>query len=386
MLTFLITALVLLVMVRIVIEPVITEWERGKKMFNYDLVKRFVSDYNLPIPVINGSYGLFHYYLRLHEEDFKALTKWNELVALIEKHFDSSPSRFLEEFYADRERVVQWFHDNPAQARFSKMDMNQFALPNRPNVTSKNIYNGNSVGGHFISIDLNKANYQAMKYVDPELVNNTDTYADFIRSFGFSKSMTSYIIDSKYFRQVIFGQSHPKRQITVETYLIYLVWKEWERLYGDNPNFELVSFSNDEFVIKLNYSVVDLTEMVRIADTFPVQAKSIGVDVKAKFFSVNQLNLLPKGKNCHAISFYGKTEKVYNETKTDIVDKPVELMCLPLNYRAVATKLMKGKRVSRKDYYFQYEKYKARICEKFKFVKGVGPFVPSLRKIKSSPC
>lgn len=386
MLTFLIITLVLLVMVRIVIEPVITEWERGKKVFTYDLVKRFVSDYNLPIPVINDSYRLFHYYLRLHEEDFKALTKWNGLVDLIEKHFDSSPSRFLEEFYADRERVVQWFHDNPAQTRFNKMDMNQFALPNRPNVTSKNIYNGNSVGGHFISIDLNKANYQAMKYVDPELVNNTDTYADFIRSFGFSKAMTSYIIDSKYFRQVIFGQSNPKRQITVETHLIYLVWKEWERLYGDNPNFELVSFSNDEFVIKLNHKVIDLTEMVRIADTFPARSKSIGVDVKAKFFSVNQLNLLPKGKNCHAISFYSKSEMTYDETKTNIVDKPVELMCLPLNYRAVATKLMKGKWVSRKDYYFQYEKYKARICEKFRLVRGVGPFVQSLKKIKSSPC
>ena len=376
MFTILTIALVLLAVTAIVVDPVIAEYQRGKKIYNAELGKRFVSDYTLPIPIINDSYHLFLYYLRLHEQELKSLTKWNELVNLIECNFDGKPHRFLEEFYSNREKIVQWFHNNPAQLAFNSMDMNRFAVPNQPNVTSKNIYNGEAVGKKFISVDLNKANYQAMKYVNPDLVANTSTYAEFIESFGFSEAMTRYFIESKYLRQVVFGQSNPKRQVTVETYMTYKVWELWQHLY---QNMEIVSFSNDEFVLRvpegtsqrlLNNITKDFVGEVKLA---------LRIDVKVKVFTVDQWNLIPKGHNRHTITFFGRNVMDgpdENEVKT-------ELMCLPLNYLAIATKLMHGQRVTKADKLFPYEKHKAQLCETFKLVKGKWPFDGKNKKKKN---
>lgn len=375
MFTILTIALVLLAMAAIVVDPVVTEYQRGKKIYNAELGKRFVSDYALPIPIINDSYRLFLYYLRLHEQEFKSLTKWKELMNLIEHNFDGKPHRFLKEFYSNREKIVQWFHNNPAQLAFNSMDMNRFAVSNRPNVTSKNIYNGEAVGKKFISVDLNKANYQAMKYVNPDLVANTNTYAEFIESFGFSEAMTHYFIDSKYLRQVVFGQSNPKRQVIVETYMTYKVWERWQDLY---QNAEIVSFSNDEFVLRVPEGTSQRL-LHNIAKDFVEEVKTaLRIDVKVKVFTVDQWNLIPKGHNRHAVTFFGRNVMDgpdENEVKT-------ELMCLPLNYRAIATKLMRGQRVTKTDKLFPYEKHKAQLCETFKLVKGKWPFEGKDKKKK----
>ena len=59
-----------------------------------------------------------------------------------------------------------------------------------------------------------------IKYVDPEIVLNADTYQDFIKKFADS----DYIAESKYCRQVIWGKLNPKRHITVEKYMIDKVY------------------------------------------------------------------------------------------------------------------------------------------------------------------
>ena len=180
------------------------------KTSNRELQKRFVSDYKLPIPLINEEY--FQYYLKLYESDYGALTKYNDLLENIRVHYGNDPARFLEEYYDIRENIIQSVLSSPAFLKFNNMDMNVYAIKDRPNVTSNNIYNQNNAGKFFISVDIKKANFQTLKNIDKKIVLDADTYEDFIFIGKFTDS--DYIKASKYTREVIFGKLNPKRHIT----------------------------------------------------------------------------------------------------------------------------------------------------------------------------
>ena len=49
-------------------------------MYNKELAKRFISDYKLPIPLINEKY--FFYHLGLYQEDYNSLEYYFELVLI----------------------------------------------------------------------------------------------------------------------------------------------------------------------------------------------------------------------------------------------------------------------------------------------------------------
>lgn len=327
-------------------------------IFTSDLVKRFVSDYKLPIPLFSKRWEDFEYFLTLYEGEFEAYSKWRKLYDLIQERYGGMPGKFVEDFYKRREEVVQFFHNNPAQKEFVEMDMNQFAIKDRPNVTSKNIYNGNGVGKVFISIDLKKANFQAMRFVNPALVDNAKTYDEFISKFA----DFDYFRESKYLRQVVFGQSNPKRQITVEAYLIHKVWGEWNEFYPQYTN--LVSLANDEFVIevgKVNQCEVPTEEMLKQFVWF-IKGK-LGLEITAECFLLLAKTLIAKGESKPVQTFFIKT----------YLDKSEEIMCLPLNYRAIATKLLWGRHLVEQDYHFPYDGYDCRFCEEFELIDGMAP-------------
>ena len=115
--------------------------EQMEGNFNIDLANRFISDYKLPIPKI-FSIGQFAHYLYLCEKDYKALTKYRDLINLIDEKFEGNANKFLKEYYDKREEIIQSILSNPAFIEFNNMDMSKFALKDFPkDVTSKNIYN-----------------------------------------------------------------------------------------------------------------------------------------------------------------------------------------------------------------------------------------------------
>lgn len=327
--------------------------ELSTKQFSLDIAKRFVSDYNLPIPLHNKTWEGFRYYLNLYNKEFDTINKWNKLMFRIFKHHDGDSSAFLKDFYDRRESIVQFFHNNPAQKEFTSMDMNQFAVPDRPQVSKNNVYNGDGDGQIFISIDLRKANFQAMKYVNPALVDNAETYEEFVGKFA---PGMEYFTDSKYLRQVVFGQSCPKRQVTVETYLtneVWKLWKEWAKPEFDN----IVSFTNDEFVIKLrDPKNIRRTQILKYLDEFVKLVKEkLGLEIKAECFGLRQVQLCTETPGKTVVTFFVKVN----------FDGTTKLMCLPLNYRAIVTKLLNGLPIEEPDLHFPYEGYDCKFCETF---------------------
>ena len=178
-------------------------------IYNRELAKRFISDYKLPMPLIKEEY--FFYHLNLYEEDYGALTKYNALLDYIEKQYEGDCEKFLEEYYLLRDNIIKTVEESEAFQKFNTMDLNFYAVKDKPNVSSNNIYNQENIGSFFISIDLKKANFQVLKKIDKEIVMDADTYEDFIGKFTDSE----YIKNSKYTRQVVFAKLNPKRHITI---------------------------------------------------------------------------------------------------------------------------------------------------------------------------
>ena len=326
----------------------------NRHMINKSIIKRFVKDYNLPIPVVKEDY--IPYYLDLYEEDFGSRTKFDMLLNTIEeikKKYGGDDDMFLDYYYEVRNNVINAVVKNPSFKKFNNMDMNEFSMKNKPNVSSNNIYNETNVGKFFISIDLKKANFQTLKNIDNEIVFGADTYEDFIHMF----TPYDYFTESKYFRQVIFGQMNPKRHITAEKYFMNVIYNS---IVARFPKYidKLVSFSNDEIVFKDDFLLYNdkLTCFTLRRDIEKI-CKDLGFEVHVEFFFLRGYNIVFKESRNVRKTFFMKD---YFCT-----DGKFKLIGVPLQYHSIAYKLYKGKELSEIDYHFDYEGIDAKFNEDF---------------------
>ena len=331
--------------------------------FNVDLVNRFVSDYKLPIPKI-FNIGQFVHYLYLCEKDYKALTKYRNLINLIDERFGGDSNKFLKEYYDKREEIIQAILTNPAYLEFNNMDMNRFAIKDvLENITSKNVYNCENVNKIYLSIDLKKANFQALKYVNPEIVFNKDTYEDFIGMF----TDLDYVKESKYTRQVIFGKCNPKRHITVEKYIINEIRKYISEKIFENIDINIVSFSNDEIVYECSVSIESFNEEMityvkTVIDDLKTKIKEfIGVDVSINIFNLKGYNLLDTINNKVCKTFF---------VKEDCLSDKKEFKCVPEPLFAIIYKLYNKQDVLSVDKIINYDGLRAELTEDF-YIKEI---------------
>lgn len=331
--------------------------------FNIDLAKRFISDYKLPIPDF-FSIGQFAHYLYLCEKDYKALTKYRNLINLIDERFGGDSNKFLKEYYDKREEIIQAILTNPAYLEFNNMDMNRFAIKDvLENITSKNVYNCERVNKIYLSIDLKKANFQALKYVNPEIVFNKDTYEDFIGTF----TDLDYVKESKYTRQVIFGKCNPKRHITVEKYIINEIRKYIGEKIFENIDINIVSFSNDEIVYECSVSIESFNEEMityvkTVIDDLKTKIKDfIGVDVSINIFNLKGYNLLDTINNKVCKTFF---------VKEDCLSDKKEFKCVPEPLFAIIYKLYNKQDILNADRIVNYDGLRAELTEDF-YIKEI---------------
>ena len=320
-------------------------------LYNRELAKRFISDYNLPIPLINEEY--FFYHLNLYEEDYGSLSKYETLLTIIETLYGGDCNKFLEDYYKVRDKIITTVMDSEAFQKFNTMDMNVFTIKDRPNITSNNIYNNDNIGKFFISIDLKKANFQTLRNIDKDIVFGADTYEDFIGKF----TDLDYVKTSKYTREVIFGKLNPKRHITAEKYFITQIYKKVIEVF---PYFadRCVSLSNDEMIFNVEFlRYNDKLTCFALRKDIQKIAKDFGFDVHVEFFHLKGYNLVFKESRSIRKTFFMKD---YFCT-----DGKFKLIGVPLQYHTIAYKLYKGKELSEIDYHFDYEGMDARFCEEF---------------------
>lgn len=322
------------------------------KYFNRELCKRFVNDNNLPIPVLSDC-DKFFYYVNLYEGKYGSKTLWEEMVSEIEKNFKGDSNLFLEHFYQMRDKMITDILDNPKYKEFNSADMKQFQVCEElKNVPKGNVYDCDNIGKCFVSIDLKKANFQAMKFFDKSLVQNCDNYRDYVKHYTNSE----YIINSKYTRQVVFGKCNAGRQITIEKYLMS---KFYEMFKYSEDILKLVRFNNDELVFEIltdeaaNYNTLFCSGIANYVENISIESD---IDVSCTIYYLSGFCLHSHRKNEDRKPFY----VLHNLMNGEVIFKEI-----PQTYHAIAYKLLNNLELTKNDYCFQYEGLDAYIDDYF---------------------
>ena len=218
------------------------------------LKKRFIKDYSLPIPLTDSPY--FEYFIDLYDEMFETKKKLAWFMEIVNRFEDES--EVLDYLSSITDKAFNSIKVLDEYQRFISYDMNEFRVNSQ--YPKNSIFKVNNTGKTLISIDLSKANFQAMNYFDKEILKAA-TYKEFISKF----TSEEYIINSKYIRQIIFGNLNSKRLATVERFMMEKILVELKSRL-DIPTECILMVSDDEIV--LEGTVEDYYKVVSILDNF----------------------------------------------------------------------------------------------------------------------
>lgn len=305
--------------------------------------KRFVSDYNLPIQVLLSPY--FEERLLQLEDLYQANTKYNKLLEYISVEFEGNTDKFLNAFYNYRDIIINNILKKESYKEFNECDLNVYRLNGQ--YPKKNLYTEDMVNKVVLCIDLNKANFQAIKYINPDIINNTETYEDFIKSY----CNIPYLVESKYTRQVIFGKLNPSRQITIERFLLEKIHNIIIEISKDD--FSLFNFGNDELMYNVNKNIIPLTSdddkkrfFKKIENNLVEKIKTdLNLDIKVSFVEIKPIKF-EMGN--------GQTLTIFKKINLSENNK-FKIMTCPVTYMPQVIRLLNNEEIQQNDLAFMYE-------------------------------
>ena len=290
---------------------------------------RFTKDYNLPINLFNDE--MFDYYRTLYKDFWPAIAE-----ELMEKEIAEcgSVDNWLVEYSKLRDKIIHTLEESDEYKDFNSRSLDEYTLHNK-NFQERNIYTQETDGKTFLSIDLKKANFQALKYVG---VIKDNTYEDFIKRMGGS----DYFANSKYLRQVIFGKLNPKKQMKVEKYLLCMVL---QTLQYPMVGLQLFSFGTDELVYEHDGSFT-LKEMLYIqSESIEKFIKTgLGLDIRVEPVKITRLPV---------VNSHGNTVDAY--VRTNIITGEEKLKKVSTTFYPQVYKLWKGIPIEERDKKFFFE-------------------------------
>lgn len=302
-------------------------------MFSNTILKRFIKDYSLPIQVIQEPY--FEYFIDLYNPLLDTRKKLDLLKEAVGQF--ANEEAFLQEYYDIRDKIITTIETTDIYKQYNSMDMSKYNVSNK-DYPSTDVFKCPNIGKVFVSIDLKKANFQALKYIDNGLVLNCNTYEELIGKF----TDLEYMKSSKYLRQVIFGNMNPKRQVKVERYIIQQILDfliENKIINLDN----IKSVSNDEIVFEADNFIDSYND---IADQIK---KELNFNVDVEIYRLNNIGNL---------KFFVK----------EFINKPgYEIMCVPMVYFAQAYKKYNNLEIKDMDLSFYYEHQICRFMNPLNF-------------------
>lgn len=191
--------------------------------------RAFVKEMSLPIQIVESPY--FEYYLDVLNPYFNSKDSYSILLDFLKQasiDHNSNDLEFLQNSLT--KKVIYGIEDaikqTQAYADFNAMDMSQYQISEKRSYDTESLYSVVNVGKKYISIDLKKANFQALKFINPEIVLNANSYDELVERY----SPYLYHKKSKQMRQVIFGNLNPKRQATIQSFIMKTLSNELEKL------------------------------------------------------------------------------------------------------------------------------------------------------------
>ncbi len=264
------------------------------------LKERFCKDCNIPLRLYKEPY--FTERLQLYDSYYNTLDKWNIFVRELEKY--KCEQDYLEEYNRVKNAAINDIKISDGYKRFNEEDMGKYSVKYK-DLPSKDIYKSSNVGKLFISIDMRKANFSALKFYDKSIFSNADTWEEFVGRYTENK----HIVNSKYIRQVILGNCNPKRQVTYEKYLMGLVLEVLIDELGYSAS-DIAFFSNDEIVI----DVRKYEDCIRKRELIEWQIKGyFNIPFRIELFYLRKIT---------------GTNGYYKEIVKNIIEREYEFKCL----------------------------------------------------------
>lgn len=247
---------------------------RNEVLNSIALKKRFCKDCNLPIAVFDNPY----FYERLCTLDVleDCINKFDLFCEELEQF--NSEQDYFEYYNESKEPIIEYIKNSPEYDRFINESFKCDFVANK-----RNLYVQENDGRGFISIDMQKANFSAMKHYSSELFFDDETWEEFVCRFAYSQ----HIISSKYIRQVVFGTCNPKKQIQYEHYLMNILC---EHIIKELPDISIYSLGVDEIIISIpdggcGFSLNKLKSVVNSC------RDGIGLLVRIDAFTLNDINV-----------------------------------------------------------------------------------------------
>ena len=309
---------------------------------------RFTSDLNLPLNVMSSPY--FEDRITLLEDEYGAKTAYEELLSLIDNRFNGKPTEFLEYYHKVRDEIITTVTNSAAYKDF--ISNNKFLKDFKPICGNRNLYTQEQDGCMFVSYDMKKANFQTLKYANPAIVFDADTYEDFIGKF----TDLDYIKNSKYTRQVIFGKMNPKRTMNLEKWItnrfgesiisstngiLNIFAKGHSRDYIITEKLTPFSLNADEIILKWNGTEEEFEKLdIVLSIIFE------GVEFKGSKFKLHSINFKRATSNT-LLTVYSKEDYLNRHRRV--------LKGVPATYYAQVYKLLGGMEINDSDLVFYYE-------------------------------
>lgn len=273
--------------------------------------------------------GLFTYIAEHSNNDelkniSDCLTLDGNKISYYVRHYTAGYRNML---YKTKSNILKSIEQNAEYKRFIQMDMSRFDV-NTSKYCTKNFYKEDNIDKLFLSIDLRSANFQALRYVNPEIVNNKDTYVEFISEF----TSDEYFKQSKKMRSAMLGELNAKRITKVESYLTYQIIGLFE--FKDE---DIVYFNKDEVIVGIDEQTAQkLSTKLRTMEQI-VKAK-LDLDVKVELFKLHSFRC--KG-------MYMKEQIGANRL--------YDLVCIPKMYYPQVFKFVESLNVSPEDLVFEHD-------------------------------
>lgn len=299
------------------------------------LKERFCKDCNIPLRLFKEPY--FTDRLQLYDSYYNTLDKWNIFVRELEKY--RCEQDYLEEYNRVKDTAINDIKLSDGYNRFNEEDMGKYSVKYK-DLPSKDIYKPSNVGELFISIDMRKANFSALKFYDKSIFSNADTWEEFVGRYTENK----HIVNSKYIRQVILGNCNPKRQVTYEKYLMGLVLEVLIDELGYSAS-DIAFFSNDEIVINMG----------KYEDCINKQ-KILEMVVNVRFNIPFRIELF----YLHKIT---GTNGYYKEIVKNIIEREYEFKCLNNYTLPFVLRKFNGEEITENDKLFYHEGLLSKFIE-----------------------
>lgn len=299
------------------------------------LKERFCKDCNIPLKLFKEPY--FTDRLQLYDNYYNTLDKWNIFVRELEKY--KCEQDYLEEYNRVKDAAIKNIKDSDGYKSLNAEDMGKYSLKYK-DLPGKDIYKPSNIGKLFISIDMRKANFSALKFYDKSIFSNSDTWEEFIERYTENK----HIVNSKYIRQVILGNCNPKRQVTYEKYLMGLVLEVLIDELGYSTS-DIVFYSNDEIVI----------DMGKYKGCINKQ-KILEMAVNVRFNIPFRIELF----YLHKIT---GTDGYYKEIVKNIIEREYEFKCLNNYTLPFVLRKFNGEEITENDKVFYHEGLLSKFIE-----------------------